>query len=384
MNPLARDLDHILAHTPEVWAALRDARIFVTGGTGFFGCWLLESYAWAWDRLKLSGSMTVLTRSAQTFHLKAPHLASHPAIRLIEGDVRSFDLAGAQFSHVIHAATDATPELCRERPLLVLDTIVDGTRRTLDFAVEAGARRFLLTSSGSVYGAQPRDMSHMPETYSGGPDVTDQKWVYAEGKRIAEMLCTVSTRQSGVHCLLARCFAFVGPYLPLDAHFAIGNFIRDAGGAGASACQPSQPVIRVNGDGTPVRSYLYAADLAIWLWTILVKGQSGRPYNVGSENAVSIADLARMVAAGGRVEIARTPVPGMLPERYIPDCARARTELNLKELIPLDEAIRRTAGTQLVREPLTAELPAVGGQGSLRRPEPRESAAGEVSEGGAL
>jgi len=340
MNPLARDLDHVLAHTADVWPSLRDAQIFVTGGTGFFGCWLLESYAWVWERLRFSGSMTVLTRSAQAFHGTAPHLAKHRGIRLIEGDVRSFDLAGAQFSHVIHAAADATPELCRERPLLVLDTIVDGTRRVLDFAAEAGARRFLLTSSGSVYGAQPREMSHMPETYAGGPDVTDQKWVYAEGKRVAEMLCAVY-KQSAMDCVVARCFAFVGPYLPLDAHFAIGNFIRDAGNGQA---------IRVNGDGTAVRSYLYAADLAIWLWTMLVKGQSGRPYNVGSENAISIVDLARLVAAGGRVEIAGTPVAGTLPERYVPDCTRARTELNLRDLIPLDEAIRRTAETQLLKE----------------------------------
>src|SRR3954465_12668032 len=119
MNRPARDLDHVLSPTADVWTAIRDARIFVTGGTGFFGCWLLESYVWAWDRLQFSGTMTVLTRSATGFRTKAPHLAKHPGIRLIEGDVRSFDLPGERFSHVIHGAADATPELCRERPLLV-------------------------------------------------------------------------------------------------------------------------------------------------------------------------------------------------------------------------------------------------------------------------
>jgi nucleoside-diphosphate-sugar epimerase len=337
MNALAEDLDHVAQHV--AWDSLRDARIFVTGGTGFFGCWILESYCWAWERLGFSGSLTALTRSPEAFRTKAPYLANHPGIRLVEGDVRSFKVRRERFSHVIHAAADATPELCRVQPLKVLGTIVDGTRRVLDFAVESAASRFLLTSSGAVYGAQPRDLSHVPETYLGAPDVTDQKWVYAEGKRVAELLCTIYGQQHKLECVPARCFAFVGAYLPLDAHFAIGNFIRD---------RMNGSTVRVGGDGTPMRSYLYAADLAIWLWTLLLAGEPGRPYNVGSERDLSIADLARLVADGGRVEIAGTPVAGRLPDRYVPSTERARTELNLKEWIPLEESIRRTLGKEVV------------------------------------
>src|SRR6266540_2304607 len=114
MHPLAGDLDHVLRHTACVWDELHGARIFVTGGTGFFGCWLLETWAWAWEHGKAGASMTVLTRSAAAFRQKAPHLAAHPSIRLVEGDVRSFVLRGEAFTHVIHAASDATPELCAE------------------------------------------------------------------------------------------------------------------------------------------------------------------------------------------------------------------------------------------------------------------------------
>jgi dTDP-glucose 4,6-dehydratase len=338
MNPLARDLDHILEHTRDLWNELQGARIFVTGGTGFFGCWLLESFAWAVSRLALDASVTVLTRSAESFRRKAPHLAAHPAIRLVEGDIQSFAFPAGNFSHLIHGAAESSAALYREQPLAMMDTIVNGTRRTWEFAAAAQVRRFLMLSSGAVYGPQPAGMENVAESYRGGPDPTDGRSVYAESKRLAEWLCSVSSQAHGIACPIARCFAFVGPHLPLDTHFAIGNFIGD--------CLNARP-IEIRGDGTPYRSYLYTADLAIWLWTILVRGASGRAYNVGSERGLSIADLARAVttelAPSTVIRVMGVPRPGVAPERYVPDVGRARVELGLQEWIPLEDAIRRTA-----------------------------------------
>ena len=240
MNPLADDLDHVLAHTQGLWDELRGQRIFVTGGTGFFGCWLLESFVWANDKLNLGASAVVLTRNPAAFEAKAPHLASHPAIQFHTGDIRSFSFPPGKFSHIIHAATEASAKLNDENPLLMFDTIVEGTRRALELARQSGAKKFLLTSSGAVYGRQPPDLTHIAEDYGGGPDPTGVEWSYGEGKRAAEMLCVLYARQHGLLPKIARCFAFVGPYLPLDMHFAIGNFIANALKGGP---------IHVNGDG---------------------------------------------------------------------------------------------------------------------------------------
>jgi dTDP-glucose 4,6-dehydratase len=337
-NPLQQDLEHVLAHTEGLWEELRGNRIFVTGGTGFFGCWLLESFAWANHKLGLNAQAVVLSRNPQAFARKAPHLFSDKAIHFENGDVRDFKFPTGSFSHVIHAATEASATLNEGQPLLMLDTIVEGTRHTLDFAVACGAKKFLLTSSGAVYGKQPSEMTHIPEDYTGGPNPLEPASAYGEGKRMAELLCAIYQREHGIESKIARCFAFVGPYLPLDAHFAIGNFIRDAMAGGP---------IRVNGDGTPYRSYLYAADLAIWLWTILMRGQGMRPYNVGSDQGYSISDIARVVADGAKIpasmiQVAQAPAAGRGPSRYVPATQRAVSELKLNVPIGLAEAVART------------------------------------------
>ncbi len=333
LNPLSSDLDHILDHTRELWEEIRGQRLFITGGTGFFGCWMLESLTWANDRLNLGIEAVVLTRSPESFQKKAPHLASHPAIRLQAGDICTFDFPEGEFGLVIHAAVQSDAQ----NPLDLLNSIVTGTQRALDFAVSSKASKFLFTSSGAVYGRQPPELSHIPEDYPGAPDPTNPVSAYGEGKRLGELLCSLYLRDYGIQVKIARCFAFVGPYLPLDLNYAIGNFIRDGLRGG--------PIV-VNGDGTPYRSYLYAADLTIWLWTILLRGQAGRVYNVGSDEAISIEELARKVAAGFEpvptIIIQREKIPGRPAERYVPEVRRARREMDLCTWIDLGEAIRRT------------------------------------------
>src|SRR5580765_6428790 len=132
-SSLTADLDHILAHTRDLWEPLRKQRIFLTGGTGFFGCWLLESFAHANEKLGLNASALVLTRNVEGFRTKAPHLAANPAIQFHMGDVRSFEFPKGEFRYVIHAATEASAKLNEEQPTLMYDTIVGCTKRVLDF-----------------------------------------------------------------------------------------------------------------------------------------------------------------------------------------------------------------------------------------------------------
>jgi nucleoside-diphosphate-sugar epimerase len=329
------ELDDVLRGLGDTLADYRGRRILITGGTGFFGRWLLESLRHANRHAALGARMVVLTRDPTAFAAAAPHLAHDPAILLHRGDIRDFDPPAGAFDYVLHAAATTDARAYARDPLAMLDTIVSGTRRVVDLVVERGVARMLFVSSGAVYGAQPSALPRIPEDHAGAPDPLQAGTVYAHAKRLAEHICAIASEGSDVVIPVARCFAFVGPHLPLDAHFAVGNFVRDALAGGP---------IRVAGDGTPYRSYLYGSDLACWLLTILARGQSRRAYNVGSDAAVTIAELASLVAsiAGAEVTIAHPPTAGMRAMRYVPDVTRARSELQLEVRVALDAAIRAT------------------------------------------
>jgi len=333
----AEDLAHILTQAQASFASLKNANLFITGGTGFFGHWLLESFLHTNAALNLNARATVLTRSAPAFTTKSPHIATNPAITLLEGDIRTFAFPTEPHTHILHAATDSGGSQTARPAYELAESILEGTRRVLQFAQATGATRLLYTSTGAVYG-RSTTLLHTPETYPGAPDPLLLQSSYDEAKRMAEHLCIAYSANTPLEPVVARCFAFVGPYLPLDQHFAIGNFI---GAALANA------PIHIKGDGTPRRSWLYMSDLAIWLWTLLTEAQPNRAYNVGSDEGYTIAEAARLTAATLNptlpIQIDGIPNPAAALNSYVPDITRAQTELGLAVTIPLAEALRRTA-----------------------------------------
>jgi nucleoside-diphosphate-sugar epimerase len=316
----------------DLFDLLEGKRIFLSGGTGFFGKWLLKSFLYFNRAFTLNAGMTVLSRDPRAFLQYWPELKDEGALNFIQGDIRDFKFPSGKYDLMIHAASEVSTRWEQDNPQETHSVIVEGTRRMLDLAARAGTTRFMLTSSGAVYGEQPYEMSHLPETYAGAP-VT----AYGKAKLQAEQICVKAGGQYGFSVMLPRCFAFVGPYLNLDIHFAVGNFIRD--------CLEDRPII-IKGDGTSVRSYLYAADLVLWLWTILTKGVHARAYNVGSAQGISIKDLADRVRdcakTSNPVEILGTAIPGVRPSRYVPSIERASLELNLRAHYSLNEAIIQT------------------------------------------
>ncbi len=297
---------------------IKNKKIFITGGTGFFGKSLFRHCA----ELR-QNDIVILLHESEEFITEFPWVLTDKRIKILRGDVRDFEFPDANFDYIYHGATTSSRIIPDDE---MRSVVIDGTRHVLDFAKQnRQLSKLLYISSGAVYGNKYNISRN--EDFSCDP--VD---VYGRSKLEAEKMCL----NSGVPCCIARGFAFVGEYLPLDAHFAIGNFIRD--------CLNNKPIL-IKGDGTAIRSYLYAEDLAHWLWTILLHGECGQAYNVGSDCLISIGKLAETVrniaGARNKIQILQSP-SGAPPQCYAPDISRARNKLGLEVSISLEEAILKT------------------------------------------
>ncbi len=334
---VAQDVERVVQLVGNSLTRLLGKRVFITGGTGFLGTWLIETLAWFNTQCDRSCQIDVLTRHPENFARKAPHLAERTDIHLLAGDVQRFDYPDRAYDFIIHAAAPAEPGASQSEPFEVADTIVEGTRRVLGLAARKTPEGFLFVSSGAVYGRQPPDLSHMPEDYPGGPILNSSRAVYGEAKRYAEMLCVLYRKRFNVPLRIARPFALIGPYQDLESGFAVTDFIRD-GLRGLP--------LRIRGDGTTIRSYYYAADCAAALFKILLDAPLGRVYNVGSDEPVTILTLAEKVAAvlgsQSSLIVEQPPQPGRPPARYVPAICLGKTEIGLDVWTSLDEALQRT------------------------------------------
>jgi len=313
--------------------------VLLTGGTGFFGRALLRHWTDQARASKKIARVCVLTRRPQKFLHQYPEFRNQAWLSFHQGDILDPSSLpdNAEFSHLLHAATDSTlgPQLT---PLQRYTQIVNGTRNMLDYAVAQRVSRFLLTSSGGVYGPQPQDMDAFPEDFNGMPDPLRPEHAYSVAKRCAEHLCALYWGHFELQTVVARCFAFVGRDLPLGVHFAIGNFIHDA-------LHGSE--ILIGGDGSPVRTYLDQRDLAHWLAVLMYRGIAGEAYNVGSDVPVTIRDLAHLVrdtlAPQKAVRISAQPINNIARNRYVPSITKARNQFQLEVRYTLEQAILETA-----------------------------------------
>ena len=336
-----QEFERILNLPTVVHEEMRSMRLFLTGGTGFFGRWLVESILWLNLHYNLNIHATILTRNQQNFLKRYPKFRNKGKhLKFLRGDIRNFDLPSDRYTHIIHGATTSAEEtFLGQDPLLKFDTIVSGTRRCLDLAVKTGAKKFLYLSSGAAYGKQPSDMEYLIENYSGGPLTTNINFDHSalgEGKRAAEILTTIYSQRFGLHTCIARCFSFVGPGLPLGIHYAIGNFI-------GAALKDQQIVIK--GDGSPIRSYLYVIDLINWIWRLLALGKNSNTYNVGSDQRISLLELANLIdnTVGGKKGVIVKQKSSQYVDQYVPNIEKIKGELNIPSFMDLEESIKATA-----------------------------------------
>ena len=324
----AEDREHIVRHSAPAWRDLAGSRFFITGGTGFYGKWMLEAIAAANDELGAGVRATILSRDPARFATEVPHLAARTEFEWLSGEPARFAPPSGAFDFLVDFATPSAVEV-GAGGTAIIDDCLRGTENLLAFAQASGVNRILYASSGAVYGRQPADLERISEDFVANPASVSP---YGRLKQRTEARLLAS----GIDCVITRGFAFIGPYLPLTDKFAVGSFIRDAVAGGP---------IHIHGDGSPIRSYLHAADLAVWLLTILAKGRPGAIYNMGSDQAINMTELADRISTTSvrpiALECSRRP-GAEKGQRYVPSIAKAFNELGLTIQLSLDAALDRT------------------------------------------
>jgi dTDP-glucose 4,6-dehydratase len=321
------------------WEHLAGQHILITGGTGFLGSSVLNAVLVANQIYDLNCRFTVLTRNIRRTLARHQNLRKCAVVQLVEGDVASFLVTEQRFDACIHAAADYGQEPL-ELPQTAMRRILNGTTHVLEICRRTKVKSLLYVSSGSVYGlSRPKfDSGFVEDEVSNSLGLLEAGDGYAAGKLGSEALCLSEQSVGELRVYIVRCFTLAGPEMPLNRHFAFGNFIRDA-----LFC----PGISVKGDGKAIRSYLFTQDCALWLWRILLHGRPYTVYNVGSDDPIAIYDLAiaiRNKLAPGK-PVSRTLISPSVDQRprYLPSIKKARSELGLKAWVDLDSIIERTA-----------------------------------------
>jgi len=348
MNPsssslVREDCRQALDGRSDLLRPLQGSSILITGGTGFIGTWLAEMLACLNDDFGFKCRVTLAARGVDRFTSLRPHLSSRRDFRLVRVDVRYLSEVPQDTNWLVHAAATPDTRVHASRPIETMTTIVEGTAnliRALDPITDF--RRFLYLSSGYVYGGQPWELQAIPESFEGSFSFGFSHNAYSEAKRCAETLCAAARSEKRLPVVMARPFAFLGPYQSLDTPWAANNFLLDA---------LSGRPIRILGDGETVRSYMYASDLAYWLLRILTSNESVQSWNVGSPQPVTLRDLAalisRSVNPGVEIHLHAAAHSNVPRTRFVPDTSLAKKQLGLDLRVSLEDAVKKTIAWNL-------------------------------------
>ena len=313
---------------------LDGSRVLITGGTGFVGKWLIETAKIACDNGATKFEIIVPTRDILASHVKETKKIGFKNLSLVQGDLLTDVLNIGKVDAIIHAATPASAVLNESNPIEMTRINTQSMQAALKFAENKAP--FLFTSSGAVYGNQPQSVDHISEMQDR--PFSELTSAYAKGKQLAESTCMQAAKEGSCTPVIARLFAFSGHYLPHNTHFAIGNFVQNV---------IDRKPIHINSDGQARRSYLYGADMAVWLWSALTKRSSPHPLHIGSEHSVSILELAQAVARVSTTELNFIPEikvanPSANSEKfhqYIPNNSATKSYLNVQEWTSLETGI---------------------------------------------
>jgi nucleoside-diphosphate-sugar epimerase len=310
------------------------AKLLIIGGTGFFGKSILDSFqSKSLDNWNIA-EIIVLARQAESLRISNPELINEK-ISLINADISTInELPFADF--VIHAAASTNAKNYYIAPLKEREKIILGTLNYCKLAKKFHQKsKIVYVSSGAVYGLQPPNIDELSENFNffDVNQLPENKRDYAIAKRDSED-AIFNLSNDGLNVSIARCFAFLGRWLPLDQHFAIGNFMANI---------LKKTPIKVDARNQVYRSYMHSDDLVKWLLTIASYSSPDCPiFNVGSDEEFLLHDLAKKISKKYGVGLDIKAIDHPFIDRYIPSIKKAKSILGLSLSYDLEDSLDLT------------------------------------------
>ena len=292
MTVLEEDLDRIAQTIAEL--GFTGKTFFITGATGLVGSMLVKALCWANDHYALKNQVIAQLRNPakgdQVF-------AGYTGIAYCVGDIRDPIPWDGKVDYLIHAASETKSKNMVEHPVETLWTALCGSKNMLDFAKAKQVTKVVYLSSMEAFGAVTSD-DRAAENMLGAIDLTKPRSCYPESKRMVENMCACYHAEYGTPVTMARLAQTFGAGVPADDTRVFAQFAR-------SAIRGEDIVLHTQ--GTSCGNYVYTADAATAIFTLLKKGSDGECYTVANEStSMQIRDMANLVAdeiAVGKIRV---------------------------------------------------------------------------------
>jgi dTDP-glucose 4,6-dehydratase len=322
------DLNLICEHSYSAIEVLKDKEILIFGGTGFIGTWLTAALLHADQQFNLNLIIKVITRNQSKAISKFG--ASERDIHFYQHDLALRELGSNLTADIVFIASTPTNESTGS---LNTHDLVQASRHVVSHATKTRSKNLkkpliVHLSSGAVFGKQAMEYLFRNELDSVD-DSSEEP--YCQAKLTIEHGLRLAHANGIIDYQSPRLFAFLGPGLPLNSHFAIGNFVSDG-------IQKRKIVVR----GNPMtrRSYLYPTDLIEILFQIL-QFKNPESLNVGSESGITIADLAQKVSSLTSNLGVNYLNPEREPSNYVPSTINLRKLISKESYLDLDNSLEK-------------------------------------------
>jgi nucleoside-diphosphate-sugar epimerase len=332
------DCKRVYSGVSEKLKKLSGEALLITGGSGFMGSWLCELVYYMNKTHKMDIRLFITARDRERFEFILPHVANSKYVKFIRSDIRSMTELPSEVNYIVHAAANPDNRFHSSRPFETMSTVAEGTGAILRAASRASnLHKIINVSSSSIYSQDLNNDDKFLENSPGMPLNSRLSSSFSDANRYSEALCSAARSELRLPITTIRPFTFSGAYQDIDSPWALNNFINDA---------INKRPIRIHGDGETIRSYMYGADLAVWVLVIMLHTKNGQIYNVGNDNGISLREVAQKVAN------CIQPVPSILlntsltteinRSALVPNVTKAEKEFGLKQFTSIDLAIQRS------------------------------------------